>query len=175
METRRRCVSGATAIFFRATDTRWYIRWYIYIYMRASISGTRFLQKHRPYLGSRPPNKRVEQGVTGSVEIGLACVLYPHVARVARVTRVDRDGKEIGRRAQTPFKIYPIFHRPVESWKSRAQPLPLFYFPNFRGERVGAFELARGPVPRAKILSLLCSLRITRRANIFRIKFTVEK
>lgn len=84
-------------------------------------------------------------------------------------------GKEIGRRAQTPFKIYPIFHRPVESWKSRAQPFPLFYFPNFRGERVGAFELARGPVPRARILSLLCSLRITRRANIFRIKFTVEK
>lgn len=174
METRRCCVSGATAIFLgRPTRGGTYDGIYIYIYMRASISGTS-LQKHRPYLGSRPPNKRVEQGVTGSVEIGLACVLYPH-ARVARVTRIDRDGKEIGRRAQTPFKIYPIFHRPVESWKSRAQLLPLFYFPNFRGERVGAFELARGPVPRAKILSLLCSLRITRRANIFRIKFTVEK
>lgn len=116
---------------------------YIYIYMRASISGTS-LQKHRPYLGSRPPNKRVEQGVTGSVEIGLACVLYPHVARVARVTRVDRDGKEIGRRAQTPFKIYPIFHRRSNLGNLAPNPSPSSIFPIFAEKELGRLSSRAG-------------------------------
>lgn len=128
METRRRGTSGTTAIFFRNTVV--YTMMYIYIYisksLTASISGTS-LQKHRPYLGSRPPskpNKRVEQGATGSAEIGLACVLCPHVARV------DRDGKEIGRRLENAFQNIrepPIFHRPVESLGNLApNPPPLF-------------------------------------------------